>query len=67
MEQLRGTRTEQNLRTAFAGESQARNTYTYYAQKAEEGYFGCKKIKYDCIQNNEKYQTGDKCAGSFMM
>lgn len=39
MEQLRGTRTEENLRTAFAGESQARNKYTYYAQKAEEdGY-----------------------------
>ena len=29
MEQLRGTRTEENLRTAFAGESQARNKYTY--------------------------------------
>ncbi|MBE7048955.1 MAG: rubrerythrin family protein [Ruminococcaceae bacterium] len=37
--QLSGTKTEQNLRTAFAGESQARNKYTYYASvAAKEGY-----------------------------
>lgn len=36
---LRGTRTEKNILTAFAGESQARNRYTYYAGKAKkEGY-----------------------------
>ncbi|MGI6038026.1 MAG: rubrerythrin [Limnochordia bacterium] len=36
---LKGTQTEKNLMTAFAGESQARNKYTYYASKArEEGY-----------------------------
>lgn len=36
---LRGTETERNLLTAFAGESQARNRYTYAAEKArEEGY-----------------------------
>jgi rubrerythrin len=36
---LKGTRTERNLLTAFAGESQARNRYTYYAERArEEGY-----------------------------
>ncbi|MGC8719540.1 MAG: rubrerythrin [Thermodesulforhabdaceae bacterium] len=36
---LKGTRTEKNLLTAFAGESQARNRYTYFASKArEEGY-----------------------------
>ena len=36
---LKGTKTEQNLMTAFAGESQARNKYTYYASKAKkEGY-----------------------------
>ena len=34
-----GTKTEQNLRDAFAGESQARNKYTYFASKAKkEGY-----------------------------
>ena len=36
---LKGTKTEQNLRTAFAGESQARNKYTYFASVAKkEGY-----------------------------
>lgn len=36
---LKGSRTEQNLRTAFAGESEARNKYTYFASVArKEGY-----------------------------
>jgi rubrerythrin len=39
MANLKGTRTEKNLVTAFAGESQARNRYTYFASKAKkEGY-----------------------------
>ena len=39
MAELKGTRTEANLFAAFAGESQARNKYTYYAGKAKkEGY-----------------------------
>lgn len=39
MEKLKGTKTEQNLMAAFAGESQARNKYTYYASKAKkDGY-----------------------------
>ena len=39
MPELKGTKTEQNLMTAFAGESQARNKYTYYAGIAKkEGY-----------------------------
>lgn len=39
MENLKGTKTEANLQTAFAGESQARNKYTFYASKArKEGY-----------------------------
>jgi len=33
---LKGSKTEQNLLSAFAGESQARNKYTYYAAVAEE-------------------------------
>ena len=37
--ELKGTKTEANLMAAFAGESQARNKYTYYASKAKkEGY-----------------------------
>ena len=39
MSDLKGTKTEKNLLAAFAGESQARNKYTYYASKAKkEGY-----------------------------
>lgn len=39
MENLKGTKTEKNLEAAFAGESMARNKYTYYASKAKkEGY-----------------------------
>ena len=37
--ELKGSKTEQNLMTAFAGESQARNKYTFFASKAKkEGY-----------------------------
>ena len=37
--ELKGSKTEQNLLTAFAGESQARNKYTYYASVAKKaGY-----------------------------
>ena len=39
MKELKGTKTEKNLQEAFAGESQARNKYTFYASKAKkEGY-----------------------------
>ena len=34
--ELKGTKTEQNLCTAFAGESQARNKYTYFASVANK-------------------------------
>jgi rubrerythrin len=37
--QLKGTRTEKNILTAFAGESQARNRYTYFASKAKKDGF----------------------------
>ena len=37
--ELKGSKTEANLQAAFAGESQARNKYTYYASKAKkDGY-----------------------------
>ena len=37
--ELKGTKTEKNMLTAFAGESQARNKYTYFASVAKkEGY-----------------------------
>lgn len=51
---LSGTKTEQNLRTAFAGESQARNKYTYYAAAAKkEGYEQIAEI-FTTTAENEK-------------
>ena len=51
---LKGSKTEQNLMTAFAGESQARNKYTYYASKAKkEGYEQISAI-FTETANNEK-------------
>ncbi len=45
MGSLKGTRTERNILTAFAGESQARNRYTYFASQArKEGYIQISKI-----------------------
>lgn len=39
MSELKGSKTEQNLMTAFAGESMARNKYTYFASQAKkDGY-----------------------------
>ena len=51
---LKGTETEKNLWTAFAGESQARNKYTYFASKAKkEGYEQIAAI-FEETANNEK-------------
>ncbi|HOO22524.1 MAG TPA: rubrerythrin family protein [Clostridia bacterium] len=52
--ELKGSKTEQNLWTAFAGESQARNKYTYYASKAKkDGYEQIAAI-FEETANNEK-------------
>jgi len=54
MAQLKGTQTEKNLLTAFAGESQARNRYTYFASKAKkEGYVQIQSI-FEETANHEK-------------
>lgn len=51
---LKGTRTEANLQAAFAGESEARNKYTYYASKArKDGYQQIAAI-FEETANNEK-------------
>ena len=51
---LKGTKTEQNLMTAFAGESQARNKYTYFASRAKkDGYEQIAAI-FEETANNEK-------------
>jgi len=54
MKELKGTKTEQNLLAAFAGESQARNKYTYYASAAKkEGYEQIAAF-FEETANNEK-------------
>ena len=54
MPELKGSKTEANLMTAFAGESQARNKYTYYASKAKkDGYVQIAAI-FEETANNEK-------------
>lgn len=54
MTQLKGTETEKNILTAFAGESQARNRYTYFASKAkQEGYVQIQSI-FEETANHEK-------------
>ena len=52
--ELKGSKTEQNLMEAFAGESQARNKYTYFASKAKkDGYVEISKI-FEETAGNEK-------------
>ena len=54
MKSLKGTQTEKNLLTAFAGESQARNRYTYFASQAKkDGYVEMQKA-FEEIANQEK-------------
>ena len=54
MKDLKGTKTEANLMAAFAGESQARNKYTYYASKAKkDGYEQIAEL-FTETANNEK-------------
>ena len=54
MPELKGSKTEANLMTAFAGESQARNKYNYYASKAKkDGYVQIAAINEETA-NNEK-------------
>ena len=56
MTDLKGSKTEQNLQTAFAGESQARNKYTYYASKAKkEGYNQIAAIFEETAQNEKEH------------
>jgi len=52
--ELKGSKTEQNLMTAFAGESQARNKYTYYASKAKKDGYEQIAALFEETANNEK-------------
>ena len=51
---LRGTKTEKNLQEAFAGESMARNKYTYFASKAKKDGFVQMAAIFEETANNEK-------------
>ncbi len=54
--ELKGTKTEQNLMAAFAGESQARNKYTYFASVAKkEGYEQISEIFLKTAQNEMEH------------
>ena len=52
--ELKGSKTEQNLMAAFAGESQARNKYTYYASKAKKDGYEQLAAIFEETANNEK-------------
>ena len=53
---IKGTRTEANLLAAFAGESQARNKYTYYASKAKkEGYEQIAALFTETAENEKEH------------
>ena len=53
---LKGTKTEANLKEAFAGESQARNKYTYFASKAKkEGYVQIAALFEETAKNEQEH------------
>ena len=53
---MKGSKTEQNLWTAFAGESQARNKYTYFASEAKkDGYVQIAKIFEETAANEKEH------------
>ena len=54
--ELKGSKTEENLLAAFAGESEARNKYTYYASKArKEGYVQIANIFEETAANEKEH------------
>ncbi len=54
--ELKGSKTEQNLMNAFAGESQARNKYTYYASKAKkDGFENIASIFQETADNEKEH------------
>ena len=56
MKDIKGTKTEANLKIAFAGESEARNKYTYYASKArKDGYVQIAKIFEETAANEKEH------------
>ena len=61
--ELKGSKTEANLLAAFAGESQARNKYTYFASKAKkEGYEQIAAIFQETADNEKEHA---KCGSNY--
>ena len=57
MPELKGSKTEQNLRTAFAGETQARTKYDYFASKArKDGYVQISKLFEEPAANEKEHE-----------
>ena len=54
MKSLKGTQTEKNLLTSFAGESQARNRYTFFASQAKKDGYVLVQAVFEEIANQEK-------------
>ena len=60
MKELKGTKTEKNLQEAFAGESQARNKYSYWASKAKkDGYVQIAAIFEETAANEKEHASGE--------
>jgi rubrerythrin len=56
MKELKGTKTYENLQTAFSGESQARNKYTFYASKAKkDGYVQISRLFEETAANEKEH------------
>ena len=56
MKELKGTKTEQNLKEAFAGESMSRNKYSYFASKAKkDGYVQIAAIFEETAANEKEH------------
>src|SRR5512136_2563604 len=56
MKSLKGTQTEKNLLAAFAGESQARNRYTYFASEAKKvGYVQISALFLETAENEKEH------------
>ena len=57
MKDLKGTKTEQNLKEAFAGESMARNKYSYFASKAKkDGFVQIANIFEETAANEKEHE-----------
>ena len=75
MKDLKGTKTEQNLQAAFAGESQAHTKYLYYASKAKkDGYVQMGNIFEETARNEKehaklwfKYLHGGEVPGTCLL